>query len=115
MKNAFHFKSEDLKLREKFYKDEIRYHLRWEKRGQKSKSSTKSVERCQTSNNNAGKSSAEKRTKSVAAASVPVGVLTVRNTHTPTLNRREKLSMLNITSKIMSASVSLFFFVLKIR
>jgi hypothetical protein len=107
MKKSLQFKSEELKLREKFYKDELRYHLRWEKRGQKSKSSTKSVERCQTSNNNkAGKSSAEKRTKSVAAATVPVGVLTVRNTHTPTLNRREKLSMLNITSKIMSASVS---------
>jgi len=34
--------------------------------------------------------------------------MTVRNVHTPTLSKREKLSMLNITSKIMSASVSDF-------
>ena len=38
---------------------------------------------------------------------VPAGVLTIRSTHTPALTKREKLSMVNITSKIMSASVSI--------
>lgn len=45
--------------------------------------------------------------RNACVAHVPVGTLTIRNTHTPTLNRREKLSMLDVTSKIMSASVNI--------
>lgn len=40
---------------------------------------------------------------------VPAGLLTIRSTHTPALTKREKLSMVNITSKIMSASSELCF------
>ena len=34
------------------------------------------------------------------------GIVTIRNTQTPMLARKEKQSLLNITSKIMSASVN---------
>ena len=45
--------------------------------------------------------------RNACIAHVPVGTLSIRNTHTPTLNKREKLGMLDVTSKIMSASVKL--------
>lgn len=45
----------------------------------------------------------EKRNRSVAT--VPAGIITVRNKNTPFLSKREKMSMLNLTSKIMSATV----------
>ena len=53
----------------------------------------------------------ETEKRNACVAHVPVGTLTIRNTHTPTLNRREKLSMLDVTSKIMSASVKRKFFI----
>jgi len=47
-----------------------------------------------------------KPTRSSSNAKVPVGLLALRNKMTPNLSKREKYSFLNLTSKIMSASVS---------
>lgn len=104
---AFRPESEEIKLREKFYKDELKYHLRFDRnnrKNQRPKSQgairSKSVNEFVTYNKNGEKKSKPK---------VPAGVLTIRSTHTPALTKREKLSMVNITSKIMSASSELCF------
>lgn len=107
---AFRPESEEIKLREKFYKDELKYHLRSEYKNQNRKHSrtqsqignsrSKSVNEFVSHSKNSDKKIKPK---------VPAGLLTIRSTHTPALTKREKLSMVNITSKIMSASSELCF------
>ncbi|RNA04951.1 lipoxygenase homology domain-containing 1-like [Brachionus plicatilis] len=92
-------KTDDLRLRERFYRDEIRYHCKWNRvRKIHSKSPTRNAR--PRDYNEA--SQYEKRNKSIAT--VPAGIVTVRNKNTPYLSKREKISMLNLTSKIMSAT-----------
>ncbi len=95
-------------LREKFYKDELKYHLGWQQQQQLrslNKRNSRSPNKIAYSASSTLPRVQMQRARSQTSESVPVGALTVRSKNTPTLSRREKLSMLNITSKIMSATV----------
>lgn len=99
--------SEEIKLREKFYKDELKYHLQFNRNQRRQN-------RAQSSKGFRSKSSMDvinynKNGERKPRPKVPAGLLTIRSTHTPALTKREKLSMVNITSKIMSASSELCF------
>jgi len=100
--------SDEIRLREKFYKDELKYHLKIDRGNRKSQSATNSqhMNRSKSVADIYSKSVEKKRT---AKPNVPAGLLTIRSTHTPALTKREKLSMVNITSKIMSASSEICF------
>ena len=93
-------------MREKFYKDELRYHLKMNRKLNRSKSQNCQRPKSKTEFISSTIKSYEKRPE---RPKVPAGLLTIRSTHTPALTKREKLSMVNITSKIMSASSELCF------